>query len=98
MTITKANEAEKLIITLEGRLDTLTSPQLEEELNHCLDGVTKLEFDFAKLDYISSSGLRILLATQKKISKVGSMCIKNVNDTIMEVFDVTGFSDILTII
>lgn len=97
MTITKANEGEKLTLTLEGRLDTTTTPQLEEELKDALSGITTLVFDFGKLEYLSSAGLRVLLATQKQMNQQGSMIITKVNDTIMEVFEVTGFVDILTI-
>ncbi len=86
-----------LNIELEGRLDTTTSPELEAELGSALDGVTELNFDFAKLDYISSAGLRVLLAAQKTMNKQGSMVIRNASDEIREIFDVTGFSDILTI-
>ncbi len=86
-----------LNIELEGRLDTTTSPELEAELGSALDGVTELNFDFTKLDYISSAGLRVLLAAQKTMNKQGSMVIRNASDEIREIFDVTGFSDILTI-
>lgn len=72
-------------------------PTLEEELKRSLDGITELVFDFGKLEYISSAGLRVLLAAQKIMNKQGSMIIKNVNDVINDVFEVTGFSDILTI-
>lgn len=84
-------------IALVGRLDTSTAPQLEAEINANLEGVTEFELDFAKLDYISSAGLRVLLAAQKIMNKQGSMKVCNVNPEIMEVFDITGFSDILTI-
>lgn len=87
----------ELELKLEGRLDTTTAPELEKELNVALEGMTKLTFDFSDLAYISSAGLRVLLGAQKKMNKQGSMVIKNVNDIVMEVFDVTGFSDILTI-
>lgn len=97
MTINKNLEGTKLEILLEGRLDTTTSPMLEEELKGALDGITELTFNFEKLEYISSAGLRILLAAQKRMSKQGSMVVKNVNEVIAEVFEVTGFSDILTI-
>ena len=97
MTINKNLEGTKLEILLEGRLDTTTSPMQEEELKEALDGITELTFNFEKLEYISSAGLRILLATQKRMSKQGSMVVKNVNEVIAEVFEVTGFSDILTI-
>lgn len=85
------------VISVEGRLDTTTAPQLESEIKSNIDGVTELAFDFSSLDYISSAGLRVLLSTQKIMAKQGSMVVKNVNDEIMEVFEVTGFSDILTI-
>lgn len=98
MTINKNLEGTKLEILLEGRLDTTTSPSLEEELKQSLEGITELVFDFAKLEYISSAGLRILLAAQKVMNKQGSMLVKNVNEVIAEVFEVTGFSDILAII
>ncbi len=97
MTINKNQEGNKLEILLEGRLDTTTSPMLETELKQALDGITELTFNFEKLEYISSAGLRILLAAQKRMSKQGSMVVKNVNEVIAEVFEVTGFSDILTI-
>jgi anti-sigma B factor antagonist len=90
------NDAE-LTIALEGRLDTNTSPQLEKELKDEIDGVTSLTFDFKALEYISSAGLRVLLSAQKIINKQGSMKITNVNSEIMEIFEVTGFSDILDI-
>ena len=97
MTINKNLDGNRLEIELEGRLDTTTSPSLEAELKESLDGVAELVFDFAKLEYISSAGLRILLAAQKVMNKQGSMLIKNVNEVISEVFEVTGFADILTI-
>ena len=97
MTIDKKLEGTKLEIILEGRLDTITAPTLEEELKQSLDGITELVFDFGKLEYISSAGLRVLLAAQKIMNKQGSMIIKNVSDVINDVFEVTGFSDILTI-
>ena len=97
MTIDKKLEGTKLEIILEGRLDTITAPTLEEELKQSLDGITELVFDFGKLEYKSSAGLRVLLAAQKIMNKQGSMIIKNVNDVINDVFEVTGFVDILTI-
>lgn len=97
MTIDKKLEGTKLEIILEGRLDTITAPALEEEIKQSLNGITELIFDFEKLEYISSAGLRVLLATQKIMNKQGSMIIKNVNDVINDVFEVTGFVDILTI-
>ena len=98
MTITKTQNGTELKLALEGRLDTTTAPELEEELKTALDGVTELSMDFEKLEYISSAGLRVLLSTQKIMNKQGEMKIANVNETVMDVFEVTGFSDILTII
>ncbi len=97
MEINVNKEGTKLCIALTGRLDTNTSPKLDKELSQSIGGVTELVFDFASLDYISSAGLRIILAMQKKMNKFGSMVIKNVNADIMEVFELTGFADILTI-
>ncbi len=97
MNININKEEKKLTVTLEGRLDTTTAPQLEAALKQNTAGLTDLTLDFAKLDYISSAGLRVLLAAQKVMNKQGTMVLKNVNDTIMEVFEITGFVDILTI-
>ena len=97
MTIKKIHDADKLTIALEGRLDTTTSPQLEAELRTSVNGISGLTFDFEKLDYISSAGLRVLLAAQKVMNKQGEMKITNVKPEIMEIFDVTGFVDILSI-
>ena len=85
------------MIALEGRLDTMTSPELEAELKASLDGVNTLEFDFSGLEYISSAGLRVLLATHKLMSTRGGMKVTHVNEIVQEVLDVTGFADILTI-
>ena len=82
---------------LEGRLDTITSPDLETELKNSLDGVTELVMDFEKLEYISSAGLRVLLSAQKTMNSQGSMKVIHVNETVMEIFEVTGFVDVLTI-
>ena len=90
----KNNEAD---FALEGRLDTVTAPELEKELKESLDGVTELHIDFEKLDYISSAGPRGLPSAQKQMTKQGTMTLHHVNQTIMEIFEVTGFSDILTI-
>ena len=98
MTITKTAENGTLRIALEGRLDTNTAPQLEAELKASLSGITELELDFSGLEYISSAGLRVLLAAQKTMSRQGKMTIRNVNETIMEVFEITGFVEILTIV
>ena len=97
MTIEKKIDGENLELILSGRLDTTTAPELEREINENINGVEKLVFDFAALDYLSSAGLRVLLATQKIMNKQGEMIIKNVNETINEIFEVTGFCDILTI-
>ena len=97
MNIIQNKNGGELTITLEGRLDTTTAPQLDQELKTALTGVSSLIFDFAALDYLSSAGLRVLLACQKKMRRQGKMLIRHVNATIMEVFEVTGFIDILTI-
>lgn len=85
------------MVTLEGRLDTTTAPVLEEELQNSLDGITNLILDFEKLAYISSAGLRVLLSAQKIMNRQGKLVIRHVNKTIMEIFEVTGFADILFI-
>lgn len=97
MNINKTINGNELIIALEGRLDTVTAPELEAELNQSIGGVEKLVFDFASLDYLSSAGLRVLLSAQKIMNKQGEMIVKNVNETISEIFEVTGFCDVLTI-
>lgn len=86
----------ELVIGLEGRLDTNTASDLENEVQNLM-GVQRLVFDFEKLEYISSAGLRILLACQKKMNIQGTMVIKNANESIKEIFDITGFSDILKV-
>lgn len=88
------NESE-LTVNVSGRLDTATAPELEKALN--FDGVEVLIFDFKELEYLSSAGLRIILAAQKTMNRQGKMSIRNVNETISEIFEVTGFIDILTI-
>ena len=97
MTIEKNLNGTELTITIAGRLDTTTAPQLEAEFKQNINGVEKLVLDFAALEYLSSAGLRVLLSAQKAMNKQGEMIIKNVNDTINEIFEVTGFIDILTI-
>ena len=97
LNIVKNAEDTKLTVALEGRLDTTTAPQLEEQLKGSLDGVKELVFDMSNLEYISSAGLRVILSSQKIMNKQGSMIIKNVSEEIMEIFEVTGFVDILTI-
>ena len=96
MTLTRNQDGEKLTVAAEGRLDTTTAPQMEAELSD-LTGISELVLDFAQLEYNSSAGLRVLLAAQKKMNTQGNMVIRNVNDTIMEVFEITGFADILTV-
>ena len=97
MTIDKILNANELTMELTGRLDTTTAPGLEAELKTSLTGVDSLTMDFAKLEYISSAGLRVLLFAQKVMNKQGKMVIRHVNETIREVFEVTGFIDILII-
>ena len=97
MTVYKKLTGTELIIALAGRLDTITAPQLEAELKASLPGVEHLVLDFAALDYLSSAGLRVLLAAQKQMNKQGDMVVRSVNQTIAEIFEVTGFGDILTI-
>lgn len=97
MKIQTTAEGTKLTIALDGRMDTTSAPQLEEVLKEKLRGVTDLVMDFADLAYISSAGLRVLLAAMKLMKKQGSMVIRNVNETVMDVFEVTGFADMLTI-
>ena len=97
MKINKTTEGEKLTIFIEGRLDTTTSPELSKELDSSLEGVTQLVFDLAKLEYISSSGLRVLLSAQKAMNGKGTMIVKNVSEMVMKVFEITGFTDILSI-
>ena len=97
LNITKSIENGKAMFNLAGRIDTTTAPELEQEIKSSLDGVSELVMDMKELVYISSAGLRVLLSAQKVMNKQGSMTIKNANDTILEIFEVTGFSDILTI-
>ena len=97
MNISKTVSGTVLNISLEGRLDTTTAPQLEAELKQSMEGITQLELDFDKLEYLSSAGLRVILGAQKTMNKQGKMVVRHVNETIMEVFEVTGFIDILTI-
>ena len=97
MTIKKTQNADTINIAVEGRLDTTTAPELEAEFKASLDGANALVLDFEKLDYISSAGLRVLLSAQKVMGKKGGMKVIHVNETVMEIFEVTGFSDILDI-
>ena len=97
MTITKQQNGTALTLAVEGRLDTTTSPELEKELTASLKNAESLILDFSKLAYISSAGLRVLLSAHKQMSGKGGMKVRNVNEVVQEVFDVTGFADILTI-
>ena len=97
MNIVKTQENQSLTLQLEGRLDTTTAPALEQELKDSLNGITHLVLDMEQLAYLSSAGLRVILAAQKQMNKQGQMVVRHVNDTIMEVFNLTGFSDSLTI-
>ena len=97
MTVNKIKNGNSLVIAPEGRLDTITAPELDNEIKASIDGITSLEFDLTNLEYISSAGLRVLLSAQKVMNKQGEMKVCNVNETIMEIFEVTGFSDILDI-
>ena len=97
LNIEKSTRETELTVTLAGRLDTTTAPELEKELKASIDGVTVLVIDMAALEYISSAGLRVLLSAQKSMNKQGEMKKRHVNETIMEIFEVTGFTDILMI-
>ncbi|MEE0944894.1 MAG: STAS domain-containing protein [Agathobacter sp.] len=97
MTIEKKINGEALTLIVSGRLDTQTAPELEKELDSVLADIKELTFDFANLEYVSSAGLRVILKAQKAMNAQGSMKLTGVNDSIMEVFDITGFLDILTI-
>lgn len=97
MEILKKQNGSTLNVALSGRLDTSTAPQLETEMKAALEGITELNFDFEKLEYVSSAGLRVLLSCQKTMKKQGKMKLRHVCEDIMEVFDITGFTDILTI-
>ena len=97
MTIEKIAEGNKLTIALSGRLDTTTAPKLETELKQNISGVEELVLDLAALEYLSSAGLRVLLSAQKVMNRQGHMVVRNVNEVIMEIFEVTGFVDVLTI-
>ena len=95
--IKKTTEGGTVSLALEGRLDTVTAPELEQNIKGMLDGLNALTLDFSKLEYISSAGLRVLLSTQKALAAKGGMKIKNIGSTVKEVFELTGFADILTI-
>ena len=97
MTITKKLDGTNLEIALEGRLDTMTAPELEKELNASMDAAETLTLDFANLAYISSAGLRVLLSAHKVMSRKGGLKVTHVNEIVKEVFEVTGFADIISI-
>ena len=97
MTIEKKLNGTELTVQVTGRLDTTTAPELEASLKESFSGVEMLILEFSALEYLSSAGLRVLLSAQKIMNKQGKMIIKNINDTIKEIFEVTGFIDILTI-
>ncbi len=97
LNIKQEKNGEELTVSLEGRLDTTSAPQLEGELKTAVDGVTKLIMDLKDLVYVSSAGLRVLLATQKVMLRQGEMVIRGANEDVMEIFEVTGFVDILKI-
>lgn len=97
MIVNRIQDGGALTLLPEGRLDTVTAPEFEAAVKEGMEGVTALTLDFQKLDYISSAGLRVLLSAQKTMNRQGSMTVKNVNETIREILDITGFSDILTV-
>lgn len=97
MEINKLKNGTELTVVLKGRLDTNTAPELEAELQNALEGIERLAFDIKELDYISSAGLRVLLSAQKIMNKQGSMVVRNAQAPIVEIFEVTGFTDILTL-
>lgn len=97
METSKNREGDKLTLAVSGRLDTTTAPELDAELKEALEGVTELVMDFSELEYISSAGLRVLLTAQKTMNNQGSMELTGCNDTVKEIFEVTGFDSILTI-
>ena len=97
MTINKTKEDSKLTVQVEGRIDTTTAPQLETEIKEGISGITDLVIDLKEVAYVSSAGLRVLLSAQKVMNRQGNMVIKNVNEEVMEIFEVTGFVDILNI-
>ena len=97
MVIEIKRNAEDTTIEIVGRLDTTTAPSLDKTINDDICGTKNLTFDFKGLEYVSSAGLRVLLSAQKKMRKIGSMKVKNVSESIMEIFEMTGFTDILEI-
>lgn len=97
MTISKKQEGSKIIVAVEGHLDTTTAPELEEKLRECFQNADSLEIDLDGLEYISSAGLRVLLSANRTMAKKGGMKVTNVNEIVQEVFEVTGFTDLLDI-
>jgi anti-sigma B factor antagonist len=97
MTIEKNLNGTELTVAIVGRLDTATAPDMEEVLKESFEGITKLILDFEGLEYLSSAGLRVILQAQKTMNKQGEMVVRNVNETVTEIFEVTGFYDILNI-
>ena len=97
MTIEIKKHANETVIEVAGRLDTITAPALEKTVNETIGSIKSLVFDFKGIEYVSSAGLRVLLGAQKKMNKIGSMKLTNVCENVMEVFEMTGFADILTI-
>lgn len=97
LNVHKEGQGDKLLVRLEGRLDSNTAPSLKDDLISSIEDVHELTLDFDELDYVSSAGLSVILSTQKRMLRQGSMTVKNVNEQIMEVFELTGFADILTI-
>ena len=97
MTIDKVQTGSSVILEVEGRLETTTAPELETVIKNELDGVSELTFDFSKLEYISSAGLRVILSAQKIMGGKGTLKVIGVNEIVKEVFDITGFSDIITV-
>lgn len=97
LNISKETDGSGLTVKLEGRLDTSTAPMLERELKSAVNGITSLVFDMTGVEYISSAGLRVLLSAQKVMNRQGCMIVRNANEDVMDVFEVTGFVDILTI-
>ncbi len=97
MKVTKKQTNSDLLIEIEGSIDSVTAPELHKIINESLNGVNSIVFDFANVDYISSAGLRVLLATRKSLPKDGNMIIRNANQNVMDIFTMTGFDNILTI-
>ncbi len=97
MEIDLIREGDSLTVALAGALDTITSQELEGRLRKEIDGVKELVFDLSRLEYVSSAGLRVLLSAQKVMNRQGSMCVRNTSPEVMEIFDITGFVDLINI-